>query len=131
MSRSCYECGRSFSSRHALAMASVHVDLDEGGYERIDVPMCLDCRKERNGHDCPECGRRYLHLEDAALCCEGRKAGEAPDCPECNRRMKRVSWGYTAGGQPTCEYAVCEACDVGWGKYTGWHNRDEQGGETA
>ncbi len=124
---SCYDCGFTPHDPTALGEGMVHIDREDGGYDRVPVPMCRDCRAKRHGHDCPECGETYLMLEDAAKCCDPAP-GEAPDCPECGRRMERGSWGYTADGKPTVEWAECEACNIGWGKYTGFHDLDAEEG---
>lgn len=120
---SCYDCGATFATLANVARVSVHVDREDGGYDRIDVPMCRNCRKRRHGHDCPDCGQRYLLLEDAATCCSPAPR-EAPDCYRCGRRMERKSWGYGADGEPTVEWAECEDCELGWGRFTGWHQLD-------
>ena len=40
-------------------------------------------------------------------------------------RFTTGEWGYHADGRPTCEVAECEACDVMWGKYTGFEGLEE------
>lgn len=120
---SCFDCEREAPRRYLQETAIMDTSGPGIGYETIMVPLCDACRKKRKGHDCPHCGMTHGTEEDAMFCCR-RRPGEAPDCPECGRRMQRSAWGYTADGEPTCEYAVCETpdCGVEWGKYTGWHN---------
>jgi hypothetical protein len=120
----CYECERRFR-RSAIHMREIIISHDEGlGYEEVPVPMCRDCEGRRFGFECPQCGIRHHDKDDAMYCCR-RAPGEAPDCPECGRRMERVSWGATASGEPTCEAAKCEECDVFWGKFTGFETEAE------
>jgi hypothetical protein len=124
----CVECEREVGRRN-LARVEVMQTLPSGGYEYVPMPMCRACRVRLHGHDCLECGTRHLDLEDAALCCEGPQAGEAPDCIECGRRMARGSWGYDPVEGPTVDWAECEACNIGWGKWTGWHDLDAEEGD--
>lgn len=119
----CFECDRTFS--RPLEQREIHMNKPEGGYDRVAVPLCPSCIGEMFGWDCPQCGIHHDTQEDARYCCE-RAPGEAPDCIECGRRMERGSWGYHADGRPTCEWAECEACGIGWGRFTGWHYPDEE-----
>jgi len=119
----CYECGRKFR-RRALQTREVVVHHDDGlGYEEIPVPLCRACIGERYGFDCPQCGLHHDDKESAQYCCR-RRPGEAPDCPACGRRMERGSWGddpdAPEGHQRTVEWAECECCPIGWGRFTGW-----------
>lgn len=119
----CAECGDEYARRH-LQTVPVMVDLPDGGYEDVPMPVCDHCRGRMYGYDCPHCGINYSEKEEARYCCE-RAPGEAPDCPGCNRRMERLSWGHHADGRPTCEFAECEDCGIQWGKYTGWHDPED------
>lgn len=122
---SCYDCERELARRHLQPTEVIDTSGPGIGYERITVPMCGKCRKKRFGFSCPQCGVLHDTQEDAMFCCQ-RRPGEAPDCPECGRRMERLAWGYTAAGRPTCEFAVCEDCEVEWGKFTGWKKPDDE-----
>ncbi|WP_084157091.1 hypothetical protein [Haladaptatus cibarius] len=64
-------------------------------------------------------------VEDAEYCCQ-RRPEDAPDCIECGRRIERGAWGTTADGTRTVEFAECEACDIGWGWFAGWHQLDQE-----
>lgn len=122
---SCYDCEREIPQRH-LQPTEVIIHHDEGlGYDWVPVPMCGDCRRRRYGYDCPQCGCTYDSEDDAMFCCR-RRPGEAPDCPECGRRMERGAWGYSPDGGPTVEWATCECCPVTWGRFTGWHQTDDE-----
>ena len=122
----CYECDRTFS--RALEQREVHMDKPGGGYDVVPVPMCPECIGQTFGWDCPNCGLHHDSREDAEYCCK-RRPGEAPDCPECGRRMERGAWGYSPGEGQTVDWAECEACEIGWGRFTGWHDLNEA--ETA
>lgn len=125
---SCYGCGRE-AGRRALVQREVPIHDDEGmGYEMVPVPLCRGCVGERFGYDCPQCGLTHDEKDDARYCCQ-RRPGEAPDCPECGRRMERGAFGYDPATGPTVEWAECEACGIGWGKYTGWHGLDAEESE--
>ena len=100
----------------------------ESGYDMVPVPLCNACIGHRFGFECPNCGIHHDSKDDARYCCQ-RRPGEAPDCTECGRRMKRGAWGYHADGRPTVEWAECEPCNIGWGRFTGWHDLDEQDGD--
>ncbi|WP_276257175.1 hypothetical protein [Halomontanus rarus] len=120
----CHDCEREMHRRN-LQMVPVHITNPDGGYERVPMPVCPDCRGRRFGYDCPNCGLTHDDKESAQYCCQ-RAPGDAPDCRECGRRMEKTAFGFTADGRPTCEFAQCEACDIGWGKYTGWHYPDDE-----
>lgn len=77
---SCYDCGREFANLSALVSHPVHIDHEDGGYDRVEVPMCPACRKERMvTHECQNCGQEYLNLSDAAECCQHRLGPMRPD----------------------------------------------------
>ena len=120
---SCYNCERDVYRRD-IVYDEVPMDLDEGGYEMVPVPVCRDCYREWYGYDCPHCGIPHESASDARYCCE-RHPSEAPDCPECNRRMELGAWGYDPIEGTTATWAECEACEVGWGAYTGFHDLEE------
>lgn len=75
-SPSCWSCEREVSRRH-LNMFPVHIENeDEPGYERVEVPLCDGCRKDRmHTHECPHCGREYVHLDRAMKCCQHLRGG--------------------------------------------------------
>lgn len=126
----CHDCGSTFLLRD-MSRHRVPMDIPSAsGYEMVRVPLCYRCSRQRFGWDCPQCGCVHDTREDAKYCCQ-RQPGEAPDCIECGRRMERKAWGYTADGKPTVEWAECEACPIGWGRFTGWHKLDSEGGESA
>lgn len=129
----CYDCGAGLSARR-MTRGVAHVEHADGaGYDRVKVPMCPHCKLKRHGIACSECGQLHRDQEAAYMCCrtpDGRLPGEAPDCKECGRRMERGAWGHGPHG-PTVEWAECEACDIGWGRFTGWHVLDEGKEEVA
>jgi len=114
----CYDCGRSLSRRQ-LAEVEVPMDLDEGGYEFVPVPICPRCNLERNGHPCSHCDELHRTLEAAYKCCVG--VSKTPDCPECGRRMSIGARGFDPAMGHDITWAECDACDVGWGRFTGFH----------
>lgn len=119
----CYDCGRELARRD-LQTREVVVDHDCGlGYEEVPVPLCRSCIGRRRGYPCPQCGLRHDDKESARYCCR-RRPGEAPDCPACGRRMERGAWGHSAATGPTVEWAECECCPLGWGRFTGWERLD-------
>lgn len=126
----CYDCKRRIDRRN-LQPTEVPIHHDDGGYDWVPVPMCPECQGERYGWDCPICGIVHSEKENAKWCCD-RHPAEAPDCIECGRRMERGSWGYSPETGHTVDWAKCEACNIGWGSYTGWHDLNESkdaGGE--
>lgn len=122
----CYDCERE-THRRNLQRREVVVETPEpgSGYTETPVYLCSECIGRRFGYDCPQCGITHGDMEDARYCCR-RAPGEAPDCRDCGDRMQREAWGYTADGRPTVEYASCERCGMGWGRFTGWHPPEEQ-----
>lgn len=69
-SPSCWDCERELPRRN-LNKFPIHIDHDDGiGYERVDVPLCDSCRKDRmHTHECETCGQEWLDLEAAITCC--------------------------------------------------------------
>lgn len=69
-SPSCWDCGRELDRRH-LNPHPVHIEHEDGpGYDRVEVPLCDACRKQRlPTHECQRCGLEYLDLEAAVQCC--------------------------------------------------------------
>lgn len=121
---SCYDCDREMPRRY-LQTRPVIIPYDEGlGYDEVPVPLCSRCEGKRFGFDCPNCGLQHDTMDDAQYCCE-RRPGDAPDCKECGRRMKRGAWGFGADGERSVEWAECEGCNLGWGRFTGWHDLDD------
>lgn len=113
----CYECDRSFSQ--PLPQREVMMDIPSGGYDMVSVPMCRDCIHDREGYPCPDCGLLHETADDAEYCCH-RDPAEAPDCKECGRRMEVTAKGHDPIEGPSVTVAECEACNVGWGAFTGW-----------
>lgn len=123
----CYDCERQVPHRHTRRVETpIHHD-DGLGYDMIPVPVCDRCRLKRRGHACEHCGQLHADIEAADRCCVG--ASKAPRCPECSRRMERGSWGYGPDGGMTVDWAECEACGIGWGAWSGFHELDEEDGE--
>jgi|GEM_PF-3678823 len=117
----CYDCDRELSGREAMT-ATVHADRPDGGYDRIDVPMCPRCHLKRHGHACDHCGELHRSIEAAMDCCVG--VTKAPNCPECGRRMRITSRGFHPTFGQTITTAECECCPIGWGRYTRWTRLD-------
>lgn len=119
----CYDCDAKLSAREVVR-AEVPMDMHDGGYEFVDVPICRRCQLKRHGHPCDHCGELHMDLEAAYRCCVG--VTKAPDCIECGRRMKIGARGYDPLGGDSITWADCECCPVGWGRFTGWtHTGDE------
>lgn len=117
----CYDCGTSLSPPDTIR-AEVPIDLDEGGYEFVPVPICPRCDLKRHGHPCDHCGELHRDLEAAARCCVG--ATKAPNCTECGRRMSIGARGFSEIEGHTITWAECECCPIAWGRFTGWDRTD-------
>lgn len=127
MSRApCYDCERE-APRKYLQRREVVIPNPPGesGYVEAPVLLCSECIGKRCGYNCPQCGVTHSEKENARYCCK-RRPGEAPDCRECGRRMERGAWGVTASGEQTVEWAECEGCGIGWGRFTGWEQLEQE-----
>jgi DNA-directed RNA polymerase subunit M/transcription elongation factor TFIIS len=72
-SPSCYECEREVPRRH-LQPTEVMDHHDDGlGYDMVTVPMCHQCRLERFGFECEDCGALHQDQLAAWRCCAHRE----------------------------------------------------------
>lgn len=119
----CVDCEAPLSAREAVKVP-VHVDREDGGYDRVPMPACRRCRLKRHGHACDHCGTLHMTIEAAYHCCMG--VSKAPDCPECGRRMEATAWGYDPVEGQTITCAECECCPVFWGRFTQFDYTDDE-----
>jgi hypothetical protein len=121
--RTCVDCGTELRNGGGT-MVAVHMDREDGGYERVNMPACRRCALKRRGYECDHCGQLHETQRQAYECCVGRT--KAPDCLECGRRLDVTAKGYGPVEGPTITFAECECCPVAWGRYTGWVQTDDE-----